>query len=372
MENSPIFSPLIAANHAPIKVYFSKNSSDFVVRENALYEFSGDGEHLVLEIAKKDLTTREAIKILSEQSGVKTREFGYAGLKDKEGYTTQFISMPAKFSSFLERFSHEKMKILSAQKHKNKLRIGHLKSNSFFIKLKKVLPSDAERLKQAIENIDKNGFPNYFGYQRFGKFGDNAQSGLEILRELKGGKKPKLDPKMRDFLISAFQSDLFNRWLSKRVEISRFASEFSVGELAKIYEIDKVGANAIKSQKSFYKLLPGEVLGHYPFGKVFLCENLDDECAKFALRDRTSCGLILGKKAFDADGFGKKIEDLIFGDFYEFAPFATGSRRFAWEWVENLSYKYDEQNAHFSVNFTLTKGTYATNVLREILACEIN
>ncbi len=30
-----------------------------------------------------------------------------------------------------------------------------------------------------------------------------------------------------EFLISAFQSELFNRYLSKRVELSHFANDFS-------------------------------------------------------------------------------------------------------------------------------------------------
>ena len=45
----------------------------------------------------------------------------------------------------------------------------------------------------------------------------------------------------------------------------------------------------------------------------------------------------------------------------------NGSRRPAIIWADNLSYKYDEQNAHFSLSFELIKGAYATNFLREVL-----
>ena len=97
MQETTIFKPLYALTHAPINAYFSKNSDDFVVREIPLYAFSGQGEHLIIEICKKDMTTQEALHALSEISGVKMRDFGYAGLKDKQGMTTQFISMPRKF-----------------------------------------------------------------------------------------------------------------------------------------------------------------------------------------------------------------------------------------------------------------------------------
>ncbi|WP_178139958.1 tRNA pseudouridine(13) synthase TruD [uncultured Campylobacter sp.] len=368
MQETTTFKPLYALTHTPIEAYFSKNSDDFVVREIPLYEFSGDGEHLIVEISKKDMTTQEALHVLSEVTGAKMRDFGYAGLKDKQGMTTQFISIPRKFESNLANFSHEKIKILSLNVHKNKLRIGHLKGNSFFIRLKKVLPSNAKKLEQAFVSIDKMGYANYFGYQRFGKFGDNAETGLELLKNgTINGKKSK-NVKLNDFLISAYQSDLFNRWLSKRVEISRFAQDFSLGELAQIYPyFDNAILKNLKSQKRFFKLIEGEVLGHYPHGKCFLCEDLDAEGARFDARDITSCGLIAGAKAYEAQGAARAAEDQIFAQANEYKAKMTGSRRFAWCYLEDTSYKYNEEKAHFTINFTLQKGSYATVVLEEIL-----
>ena len=368
MQEATTFKPLYALTHAPIEAYFSKNSDDFVVREIPLYEFSGDGEHLIVEISKKDMTTQEALHVLSEVTGAKMRDFGYAGLKDKQGMTTQFISMPRKFESNLANFSHEKMKILSLNAHKNKLRIGHLKGNSFFIRLKKVLPSNAKKLEQAFVSIDKMGYANYFGYQRFGKFGDNAETGLELLKNgTINGKKSK-NVKLNDFLISAYQSDLFNRWLSKRVEISRFAQDFSLSELAQIYPyLSGENLKNLKSQKRFFKLIDGEVLGHYPHGKCFLCEDLGAEGARFDARDITSCGLIAGAKAYEAQGAARMVEDQIFAQANEYKAKMTGSRRFAWCYLEDTNYKYNEEKAHFTINFTLQKGSYATVVLEEIL-----
>ncbi|NLC27166.1 MAG: tRNA pseudouridine(13) synthase TruD, partial [Campylobacteraceae bacterium] len=117
-------------NHSPINgVHFTKNSSDFIVSELPLYEFSGTGEHLVLHVRKKDLTTWQMLQDLSKFSGARVRDFGYAGLKDKDGMTTQYISIHKSFKSALEGFTHEKIKILSTTKHENKIKIGHLKGN---------------------------------------------------------------------------------------------------------------------------------------------------------------------------------------------------------------------------------------------------
>ncbi|MCR4941485.1 MAG: tRNA pseudouridine(13) synthase TruD [Campylobacter sp.] len=362
MSESTIFKPLYVLTHSPINAHFSKNSDDFVVRELPLYEASGSGEHLMLHIQKKDLSTQEAVRILSETSGAKMREFGYAGLKDKQGLTSQFITMPAKFESFLSTFSHENLKILDAKRHINKLRTGHLKANSFFIRLKKVSQTDADKLVQALENIDKIGYANYFGYQRFGKFGDNAEAGFRALCG-KGVKNRKIN----DFLISAFQSDLFNRWLSKRVEISRFINDFSKKQIAEIYGYDTQTINELKAQKQFFKLFRGDVMGHYPFGKFFLCEDLEAELDRFCRRDITCGGLILGAKSIASTQLARAIEDEIYANALEFASKMQGSRRFAWAYLEDLKYRYIPEKAHFTFSFTLQKGSYATVVLEEIL-----
>lgn len=374
MENSPIFKPLLTTTHAPINAHFSKNASDFVVREIPLYEFSGNGEHLVMQIQKKGLSTSEALSILASATGAKIRDFGYAGLKDKEGMTTQYISIPAKFQSAISNFSNENIKILNATLHNNKLRIGHLKANHFFIRLKKVLPSEAKKLQNVIELIKNRGFANYFGYQRFGRFGDNYQSAKELLIAMANNDKKSLkkyNPKLRDFLISAYQSELFNRYLSKRVEISRFCESFSAKELAEIYKFDNDTIKDLKDQKQFFKLIRGEVMGHYPFGKLFLCEDLESEVDKFNHRDRTSCGLLVGSRAYEATGVALSLEQEIMAEGFEFAKFANGARRFNWVWADEMKCSYNEEQAQFSLSFTLQKGSYATVVLREILGREI-
>lgn len=365
MQKTNTFEFQYTLSHSPVNGHFSKNSQDFVVREVPLYEFSGDGEHNILEIQKKDLTTNQALQILSENFGIKMRDFGYAGLKDKEGMTTQFISFVGQFDNKIANFKDEKLKILSHTKHKNKIRIGHLKGNNFFIRFKKILPVDALKIEQALKILNEQGFANYFGYQRFGKFGDNAEIGLEIL---KGEKKLK-NPKMRDFLISAYQSEIFNKWLGFRVRLSLAAKNFSMKEFSEIYSLDLSICKQIYSQKQFFKLLPGDVLGHYPFGKVFLCENFDDELKRFLQRDITILGPIIGKKCFQSQNLAKKFDDEILPN--QFLDKMDGTRRFAWSYLENLTYKYDKENAHFTISFFLEKGSYATIILQEIFHRDI-
>ncbi len=96
------------------------------------------------------------------------------------------------------------------------------------------------------------------------------------------------------------------------------------------------------------------------------------ERAEFEARAKTSCGLIVGSKAFAATGAAKTIEDDIFAPAQPYLALMNGARRFAWIWAENLAWRYDEENAWFSVEFTLPKGAYATVFLRELLGREIS
>lgn len=350
--------------HSPIQnVVFTKNSSDFVVSEVPMYDFSGVGEHLVLHVRKKELTTWDMLKALSEVSGAKVRDFGYAGLKDKEGMTTQYVSIHKKYEESFKNFSHEKIKILSQTYHNNKIKIGHLKGNRFFIRLKKVLPLDAKKLTNALLTLDEKGYPNYFGYQRFGREKNNAKDGLAILE---GTYKTK-NKRMKNFLISAYQSELFNAWLSKRVEIATLIESFSVNELKNIFSWDEKSIQEAKNQSQFLKILKGDVLHHYPYGKAFLCENLEDEAKRFQAREITLLGWLIGKRAMQSQGLAKNIEEEFFKAALPYVDKMTGSHRFAWSFLEGVEYNYKEKEAWFEMSFTLQKGSYATVILEELI-----
>lgn len=351
-------------NHSPIEnVIFTKNSDNFTVSEVPLYEFSGEGEHLVLHVRKKDVTTWDMLKVLSEVCGAKVRDFGYAGLKDKDGMTIQYVSIHKKYESLFDNFTHQKIKILSKTYHNNKIKIGHLKGNRFFIRLKKVLPLEAKKLTNALQILDKEGYPNYFGYQRFGRKKNNAQDGLAILN----GTMKLQNKKMKNFLISAYQSELFNNWLGKRVEISKLVESFSQKELQEIFSWKEESIKNIKKQNQFLKIFNGDILHHYPHGKAFLCEESNTEAQRFKNRQITLTGWLVGNRTMQSELEAKKIEEEFFKEALPHIEQMRGSRRFAWSFLEDVEYLYREEEAWFEINFTLQKGSYATVVLDELL-----
>jgi tRNA pseudouridine13 synthase len=335
-------------------IIFTPTPRDFTVEEIPLYEFSGEGEHLVLKVRKKELTTWELIGIFARFLGIKNRDIGYAGLKDKYAMTIQYISLPAKFEEKLATFAHDKIKILDATKHNNKIRVGHLKGNRFELRLKKVLGIQRDKLDSALEWIKEYGIPNYFGNQRFGNDGNNWEEGKKILE----GTMRVNDPKTREFLVGSYQSYLFNSWLSKRVELSLLFEKFNDSEVEKILELPVGSLEGVKKQKHFFKVLKGDMMMHYPYGRVFEAEDINAESQRFFEKDTAPTGLIPGKRVSRATDVAGMIEAK-----YDEEINADGSRRYAWIRVEDIKTRYVMEKAHYELSFVLPKGSYATNVV---------
>lgn len=353
---------LFFLNHSAIDVLFTKNANDFVVNEIPLYAFSGAGEHLVLHVRKKDLTTWDMLQKLSEHCGAKVRDFGYAGLKDKDGMTTQYVSVHKSYEKKIDTFSDERIKILSKTYHDNKIRTGHLGGNRFFIRLKRVNKVDAQKLSNALKTLSKEGFPNYFGYQRFGREGNNYTLGREILE----GKRYERNKKMRNFFISAYQSYLFNEWLSYRLEIGHTIASFSQNEAAQILKLPKEMIKTLGAQKHFFKIFAGDIAHHYPAGKPFVCEDMPSEIERFDAQAITITGWLCGARSMRSESVAASLEERFYAQAEPFLKKMDGARRFAWAFLRDVEYAYKEEDNWFEMHFSLPKGSYATVVLEEL------
>ncbi len=345
-------------NHSKIDVLFKQSKDDFVVTEEPLYEFSGIGEHLVLKMRKKDLATWDAIEILAKYLNCSTRDFGYAGLKDKNAMTIQHISIHKKYEEALKSFEHPNIKFLEMTYHDNKIKVGHLKGNKFFVRLKRVNLVDARKIEQVLGQIVTYGIPNYFGFQRFGIEGDNYKKGKEII----DGKLREPRRNLRQMYINAYQSYLFNSWLSKRIEISKLIDAFEPNEIYQKINLPLDVVKRMKKQKHPFKVMTGDLFSHYPYGKIFNIEDLEEESEKFFNRDRVPTGLLSGNRVKKSIDLSYEIEK----DFDENTK-EDGARRFAWIFPENIESNYKEEKNWMELQFYLPKGSYATEVISEII-----
>lgn len=344
-------------NHSSIDFHFRQTPRDFVVEEVPLYEFCGEGEHLVLFVRKKDLSTLEMISIIARYLGIQQKEIGYAGLKDKHAMTKQYISLHKKYEAKMDDFAHDNIKILSKVYHNNKIRIGHLNGNKFYIKLKKVNPTAALKIDEALKNISLYGMPNFFGYQRFGNDGNNHIDGEKIAK----GEKKERNVKVKKLLISAYQSHLFNLWLSRRLEINTLIQNFEVKELESLLNMPKDELLKMKAQKHPFKLISGDVMEHYPYGRLFDFEGSEHDFNRFNEKDISVTGLLCGKKTKISSDIARTIEK----DFDDEIN-ADGARRYAWIYPEGVEGRYKNEEAQYELNFYLPKGSYATVLIEEI------
>jgi tRNA pseudouridine13 synthase len=180
------------------------------------------------------------------------------------------------------------------------------------------------------------------------------------------GKVKERNPKIKKLLINSYQSHLFNLWLSRRLEINKLIESFSVVELEPMLNISKHTLEMMKAQKHPFKIMMGDVIEHYPHGRLFNFEGDAEDIKRFDERAVSVTGLLCGKKAWLAKDEAYTIEKE-----YNETISADGARRYAWIFPEGVEGEYKEEEAWFELHFSLPKGSYATVLIEEIAKREI-
>lgn len=236
---SRAYSPL------SITAEIKTSPEDFIVEENMSIALSGEGEHCWIYVRKRNCNTDWLAERLAKYCGVKRMAVSYAGLKDRKAVTLQWFSiqlpgMPTpdwrdfetsfvnnnlddrdsdgKISdSRAESSHHESVEIIQCFRHNRKLQRGALESNSFKLTLRNLSDNSDETyqaLSERCQCIAKQGVPNYFGSQRFGRNGNNLTQATKMFSR----RGYKLARSKRSLYLSAARSWMFNCILSKRVD----------------------------------------------------------------------------------------------------------------------------------------------------------
>ena len=314
---------------------------DFFVEELPLYEASGSGEHLYLTVEKKGRTTQEVAKELARALGVRERDVGVAGQKDKRGVTVQRMSIatPTPPEQAL-KLSGAGFRVVAAARHGNKLRPGHLRGNRFRIVVRGVVPDGLSRAEAVCARLRETGAANLFGPQRFGKYGDNAELGRAILAR----EKVIRDRFLRRMALSALQSELFNACLAARI-----------------------------ADGLFDRAIDGDVLKKRATGGLFVCEDPATDTTRVQARELDPAGPLPGHSLFAARGEASRREEAVLAAArVDPASFAAGgdemegARRPYRIAVEDLSVEPRAPDV-LALSFALPKGSYALAVLREVL-----
>ncbi|HAT8938223.1 TPA: tRNA pseudouridine(13) synthase TruD [Legionella pneumophila subsp. pneumophila] len=312
---------------------------DFQVNELFEGQFSGEGEHIVLKIEKKGLTTEQVIKSLARLINKPIKLISYAGLKDKQALTTQWLSIhaPGEVIEGIETLEAPGWKILECTRHNKKLRPGFLSGNHFTITLRNV--SDESDLIHRIEQIKFKGVPNYFGEQRFGRDGGNLIKAEEILVQ---GRKVK-DRFLKGMYFSAARSWLYNLILSRRVK----ESSWNLPLLGDVIQL--VGSNSIFVND----------------------KSLDEQLLqRIGEKDVSPASPLPGRSKNLVKGTALQIINEVYA---EWSAWLDGLEKNGLEeaWRANILYaeqiEYRINQGTVELSFVLPAGAYATVVLRELV-----
>jgi len=318
----------------PIHFKFEQNQEDFVVEEIGL-EWKGSGNFTVYHIQKIEMTTWDMIAAFAEYLNINAEKIGYAGLKDKHATTSQYISIEARYEKEVRKFKHPQIKIMSTTRHSHSIRMGDLVGNRFKINLFEVSQIEAGRIEKLARKSEKLGLPNYFGYQRFGRDGDSIEQAKSMIE----GDIHIEDSKLKKFLISIYQSVLFNDWLEERVMMSR------------------------EQNGSKFLLLEGDLYSDMK-GKHFTPKQIQQR--DFEAKKVVPTGLLCGRGVHRASAKAAEIEAKHDDGFL----YEKGLRRDAIIFPKDIELKYTNGFDKMSVAFTLPKGSYATVFLENIASKE--
>ena len=155
---------------------------DFRVTELPLYTPCGSGEHLYLTIEKRNRTTIQARNHLARVFDLSPDDVGFAGFKDKRAVTIQTFSLPILSDQKVREVDEHWIEVKQVQRHKNKIRTGHLKGNRFEILIRGIGEESLEGIRKVLDALSTCGLPNFYGPQRFGMHGDGARIGSALLR----------------------------------------------------------------------------------------------------------------------------------------------------------------------------------------------
>ena len=345
MDFDPRTPPLWTADLPGTGGRLKDAPEDFEVTEIPAYQPCGSGDFLYLWVEKRDMGAEYFVRQVARRLELPALEVGTAGMKDRRAVTRQMVSVPVAAEDRLGQLEGDGLRLLRVSRHTNKLKPGHLHGNRFRILVRDTHPEALQRLTPLLERLRQDGLPNFYGPQRFGRDGETGRLGLGLLRD--GPAAQPRGPFLRKLALSAAQSALFNRYLGRRLHDG----------LLRI-------------------VLAGEVMAKWPFGGMFVAQDVVAEQARFDARETVTAGPIFGRKTFASAATAAEREAAILRDagvnlaaFNGFGKLVQGTRRHNLVYVDDLEAVAELEGLRFS--FTLPAGSYATVLLRELTKSEL-
>ena len=347
---------------------------DFRVNEISNTVFTEEGEHLWCWVEKRGQNTDWVAGMLAKWANTSKHNVGFAGQKDRQAITKQWFSiqLPGKANPDPATLDIEGVSILEMHRHNKKLQRGDLIGNQFTLVLRDVCCRNEslskadliESLDKKLSLIQKNGVPNYFGEQRFGRDGNNLVQGAKLLlggqqrhsRSRKRGAKNKNgNQNQQGLYISALRSWMFNELLNERIKQGSWHN-IQLGDLLKdldshefiLVETEEVLDESQQKLQQGTLELTGGLFGDGPLPTAYKPRELEETVVK---NYQAWCdGLSQNRVKPDRRSLGLMPQNL------------------TWSFEEITNGDLDNKTGlNLILQFALPAGSFATMVLREIL-----
>ena len=143
-------------------------AEDFIVEEIPPERKQTSGPFLICRLTKKNWELQHAVKEIAKRLSISHRRICWAGTKDRNAVTTQWISL---YNVTPEQVAAIYLKDITLEpltQSNEGLSLGELSGNRFDIVIRDPDPTDLASRVLSVSETVATGVPNYFGLQRFG------------------------------------------------------------------------------------------------------------------------------------------------------------------------------------------------------------
>jgi tRNA pseudouridine13 synthase len=145
-----------------------RQPEDFRVEELPLVEGGDLGRFAFYRLTKRGVGTLEAIEAIRRRWNLSGRQISYGGLKDRHAVTIQYLTI---FEGPGRGLKEGGLELEPLGRLTHPYGPNQFRGNRFTVVLRDMTAEKAKAAKLALEELPRDGLPNYFDDQRFGSVG---------------------------------------------------------------------------------------------------------------------------------------------------------------------------------------------------------
>jgi tRNA pseudouridine13 synthase len=154
---------------------------DFQVEELTDVQAGDKGPFALYRLEKRGWTTPDALAAVRRRWQLDLQRLSYGGLKDRHAHTIQFFTV---FHGPKRGLTHHDITVTYLGQARQAYTSKDIRANRFRITLRAMTSAAAAAAAKALEEVRREGVPNYFDDQRFGSV---SPSGRFVARALIAG-----------------------------------------------------------------------------------------------------------------------------------------------------------------------------------------